>query len=138
MSTKPSLTGFNRIGELFIHKYERYLPTAFDDSLSLLDKVNKTIEYMNQVGALSNNVVDQWNEVMEWTMNDGLTDATNERLDEFAENGTLDTIINHNIFNELNVRVDSKSSVIVSKTAPTNPKSTTVWYQDKGSSPISL
>ena len=35
--------------ELFLHQYERYLPTAFDESMSLLEKMNKLIESQNQL-----------------------------------------------------------------------------------------
>lgn len=33
--------------QLFVHKYERYLPTAFDESMSILEKMNKLIEAQN-------------------------------------------------------------------------------------------
>ena len=39
----------HQIQKLFLHKYERYLPTAFDESKSLLEKMNKLIEAQNQL-----------------------------------------------------------------------------------------
>ena len=33
--------------KLFLHQYERYLPTAFDESMSLLEKMNKLIHAFN-------------------------------------------------------------------------------------------
>ena len=33
--------------KLFLQRYERYLPTAFDESMSLLEKMNKLIETQN-------------------------------------------------------------------------------------------
>jgi hypothetical protein len=103
---KPVISGFNEMAELLIQKYERYLPTAFDESLSLLEKVNKIIQYLNETGVLVNGVVTQWNEVMEWVMNEGLEEEVNERLDEMTADGTLDAIINQNIFNDLNTKID--------------------------------
>jgi hypothetical protein len=41
----------NKLDDL---QYERYLPTAFDESLSLLQKVNKVRDFLNQVIDLAN------------------------------------------------------------------------------------
>ena len=103
---KPQLTEFQRFARITLQRYERYLPTAFDESLTLLEKMNKLIEYLNQMGVLVNDVVEQWNEVMEWIINDGITDTVIDRLDEMVEDGTLATIINEHIFEELNNKVD--------------------------------
>lgn len=51
----PQLT---RLVEIFVHQYERYLPTAFDESMTILQKLNKVIEFMNQTGILVNSAVD--------------------------------------------------------------------------------
>ena len=106
---KPKLTEFQRFARITLAKYERYLPTAFDESLTLLEKMNKLIEYLNQMGVLVNDVVEQWNEVMEWIINDGITDTVLDRLDEMVDDGTLATIINEHIFEELNNKVDQKA-----------------------------
>jgi hypothetical protein len=106
MSTKPVISSFSQVASLLVHEYERYLPTAFDESLSLLEKVNKVIQKLNEIGVITNDVITQWNTVMEWVMNDGLTEGVNERLDEMVADGTLDTIINQNIFGLLNTRLD--------------------------------
>lgn len=103
---KPLITSFSTIAPLIVHKYERYLPTAFDESLTLLEKVNKVIQYCNNIGIIVDGIVEQWNEVMEWVMADGLTAAVNVRLDEMVLDGTFDTIINQNIFGELNTKTN--------------------------------
>lgn len=103
---RPVLTEFQHIAPLLIQKYERYLPTAFDESLSILEKMNKIIHHINAVGELSNGLIDKWNEVMEWVMNDGLTEAVIAKLDMMVADGTLDEIINHHIFADLNEKID--------------------------------
>jgi hypothetical protein len=90
---------------MMIQKYERYLPTAFDESMSLVQKVNKVIVYLNQIGEITNDVVDQWNTVMEWVTGDGIGDTINLRLDAMVTDGTLDDIINHAIFDDLNQQI---------------------------------
>lgn len=103
---KPSIYRFNQLAEILISKYERYLPTAFDESLSLLEKVNKVIAYLNQVGKVTNDIVLQWNDVMKWVMEDGLESSVNEKLDNMAIDGTLSSLINVEIFNDLNESIN--------------------------------
>lgn len=92
--TKPIIRKFSQLAQLMIQKYERYLPTAFDESLTLLEKVNKIIEYLNQTGLLVNEVVEQWNEVVEWVIDEGLIDSMNNALDEMYQDGRLSQLIN--------------------------------------------
>jgi hypothetical protein len=91
---KPIINSFSPLLELNVQKYERYLPTAFDDSLTLLEKVNKVIDYLNQSGNVTNDVITQWNSVMDWIMNEGLTSDVATKLDEWLSNGTINNIIN--------------------------------------------
>ena len=126
--TKPLIRKFSQLAELMIQKYERYLPTAFDESLTLLEKVNKIIEYLNQVGLLINETMEQWNEIFEWVMNDGLTDAVANKLNKMVLDGTFDTIINHNV-------LGSRSRIVVSVDEPSLPDDTTFWYEDVGDAP---
>jgi hypothetical protein len=96
MAEKPQLILFNTIAPLIVQEYERYLPTAFDDSMTLLEKMNKVIAYLNEVGRLSTEVVTKWNEVIEWVTNDGLSEVVLARLDEWLADGTLQDLINDN------------------------------------------
>lgn len=106
MSTKPVLT-FSQVAPLIVHHYERYIPNAFDESMTILEKVNKIIVQLNRIGELSNLVSEKWNEVMEWVMADGLTLAVTDKLDEMVNDGTMDEIINEHIFNELNTKINN-------------------------------
>jgi hypothetical protein len=106
---KPTINTFEQIAPLIIQSYERYLPTAFDDSLTMIEKVNKIIQYCNQIGQLTNDVVAQWNTVMDWVMNEGLTTDVNNKLDAMASDGTLANLINNVLFDELNSRIDDLS-----------------------------
>lgn len=91
--TKPDFTLYPQIPVPGIQTYERYLPTAFDESLTLLEKVNKIIEYLNRTGALIDDIVNKWNEIMKWLLGEGLQDAVNEKLEEWLKDGTLENII---------------------------------------------
>jgi hypothetical protein len=84
---KPTINNFQTLGTLLIQRYERYIPNAFDESMSLVQKVNKVIMYLDQIGELTNDVVDQWNKVVEWLLEDGLTDAVETAFENLANNG---------------------------------------------------
>lgn len=104
--SKPTLMAFEKIAPILVHHYERYLPTAFDESPSILEKMNKIIETLYRMGEITNGLLDKWNEVMEWVMNEGLSDAVRTRLDEMVLDGTLDEIINEHIFGDLNNKIN--------------------------------
>ena len=90
---KPELRRFEKLGEMMVQVYERYLPTAFDESMTLLEKMNKIIEYLNQIGRLTNDVVEEWNKVMEWILNDGLEDYVKETLEKWYEEGKFADLV---------------------------------------------
>lgn len=112
MSTKPTVSAFSPIAPLTLQSYEKYLPTAFDEGLTILQKINKIIKHLDDLGKLSSDVVTKWNEVMEWVLNDGLTADIQTRLDEMVLDGTFDTIINDTLFNELNTKVTQNKGLV--------------------------
>jgi hypothetical protein len=126
----PDIATFNTLGKLMIQKYERYLPTAFDESMTLLEKMNKIIEYLNETGRLVNGVIEEWTKVMEWVLNEGLTETVIERLDEMVADGTFDTIINEQLLN-------SKATIVTSTDEPENPDKTFYWFKQSSTIEIS-
>ena len=46
------------------------------------------IHQLNEVGQLTNGVVELWNEVMEWVMADGLEDSVNDKLEAMYQDGS--------------------------------------------------
>lgn len=112
-----------------IHKYERYLPTAFDESLSLLEKVNKVIEFLNLVRDKANEVavyvddgfevqinllnefIDDYNELKDYLLGDGLKDTAIEVLNKWYDDGTLAEIINNDVFDMKADKVDLENHI---------------------------
>ena len=97
---KPKITRFKEFENIFIAKYDRYIPTAFDESLSLIEKMNKLIEYLNRIGKVANDMIDNWNAIYDFIQNKGLEDVITKRLEEWYENGELAALINNDLFNE--------------------------------------
>jgi hypothetical protein len=73
-----------------IHQYNELLN---DQNVNIMDKVNSIIDYLNQVGKLTNDVVKDWNTVYQWVMNDGLTTDVNNKLEQMLANHEFDSII---------------------------------------------
>jgi hypothetical protein len=111
---KPLIVNQNLL-PLFAQHYESYLPFVFDDNLTMLEKVNKIIIYLNKLGKLSNDVLNQWNQVMEWVMADGLNASIDEKLNAMLADGTLAKIINEDIFNDLNTRLTADEATLAAK-----------------------
>ena len=91
--TKPDLLRTGTIRPVTFHKYERYLPTAFDESLSILEKINKMIHYLNEIGELTNEMIEKWNAVYDWVLNEGLEAEVSLKLDAWLADGTLGEIV---------------------------------------------
>jgi hypothetical protein len=113
MTTKPTLTSFNQVAPMIVQRYERYLPSAFDESMSLLEKVNKVIEYMNQIGELSNGLLEEWKSAVEWVTGDGLNKSVTNKLDAMVQDGTFDSFINGTVFTGFSDRLDTAEQELV-------------------------
>lgn len=140
---KPSIEHFRRMNDLFLHRYERYLPTAFDESDSLLEKVNKVIHYLNNVTEHMNDQsqrLEQWQEKVldnlditleeyvdvleqlkneyetfrEEILNDILPGSVENKLDQWLEDGTIMDIINNTIFNNISTRLNTLEDRLLS------------------------
>jgi lysophospholipase L1-like esterase len=109
--TKPELTSFSSITPLIIQQYEKYLPTAFDDSLTHLEKMNKIMDTLNQIGILSNSVTAKWNEVNEWLLNEGISDEVDQHFQKYVDDGTFEGLINGSILADLQTQVSQKVSI---------------------------
>lgn len=90
-----------------VQKYERYLPTAFDDSLTMLEKVNKLIERLQSLEVITDDLVKKWNDFMSWVVEEGLKDLVNEKLEEWLNDGTLSDIISEQILGEIEGRIEN-------------------------------
>lgn len=90
---KPELLPLQPVNPQSIQGYDRYLPTAFDGSLSLLEKINKMIYEMNKISQVTNGFIEMWNKLLDWIVNEGLEDMVNEKLGEWLKDGTLEDII---------------------------------------------
>lgn len=85
---------------------QKVLPSVYDDSLSYYELLCKVVDYLNKTIDQSNATAKEMEELKSYVdnyfKNLDVTEEINNKLDDMAADGTLDKIINENIFNELN------------------------------------
>lgn len=86
--------------------YEPYIPNAFDESLTIIEKVNKVIFQLNTLNAISNELVSQWEEFLEWFYGGGLNELIHEELMKLIEDGTIGDLINDELLAGINEEID--------------------------------
>lgn len=97
-----TITTFNQLAPIIIQQYQDYLPNAFDDNLTLLQKVNKIIQSLSSTNDTVNNLIDQWNnEIVNYVNGDGFTTDVNNKLDSMASDGTLASLLNNEALGQI-------------------------------------
>jgi len=109
---KPNFTKSPQIPMMRIQGYERYLPSAFDESLSILQKINKVIYQLNNIGLITNDLIKKWNELMEWIVGNGLTEIVSDEIDKRIADGTFDELI-YRIVGDLTTLTTSEKDNLV-------------------------
>lgn len=97
-----------------LQPYDRYLPNAFNDSLTMLEKVNKVIYQLNESNQLTNEMVKEWNEFAEWMNTEGIDKPISDKMDELVSNGTFTNIIKPE-FNEFKEEIIQKTEEEIEK-----------------------
>ena len=113
MTNKPEFQRSSNVPPLHIQPYQRYLPTAFDESLSILQKLNKVIYQLNALGELSNDIVKKWNDLMVWIMGEGLNEIVSEEIDKRIADGTFDSLIYKVVGDLTQLETDDKTDLVV-------------------------
>lgn len=108
--------------------FQKTLPLVYDDSLTyqellykLIAKINEVVESQNQTNENFDELYALFIQLKEYVNNYfknlDVQEEINNKLDEMVADGTLDKIINEQIFGELNDRIDKlekSGSVVVS------------------------
>lgn len=103
------LKKFEKIYPLFIEKFEDFTPAP--DNADITVKINSLISYLNSVGRLTNDVVSDWNNVMTWSMNEGLKEATEDKIDDLISSGKLPELVEPFV-NEITTLAEEQISLI--------------------------
>lgn len=91
------LRKLEKIYPIIIDKYESFIPNI--EEQHIVAKMNSVIQYLNNMGKLTNEVVTQWNTVMKWVLDEGLTETTSLKIDSLISSGQFDNLLN-DLFSE--------------------------------------
>lgn len=90
-----------------ISVYNLDVKTSLELYYELARKVNEVItELARFEGVVSDEVVLQ-NEKLIYLLGEGLTTEVVKKIDEMVTDGTMDSIINHSLFNDLNTKIET-------------------------------
>lgn len=91
--------------------YDLNVYTSMELYYNIAKKLNEVInELMRFEGVVSDEVIKQ-NEVLTELLNDGVITEVVNKINQMVKDGTLDTIINHNVFNSFNHKVWSMANM---------------------------
>lgn len=75
--------------------------TQTEATHKICEKINLLINHFNLLEYNTNESIKEFNEKVEYYLNSGMNEEVNKKLDEYVENGTMETIINNHIFSEI-------------------------------------
>lgn len=85
------VSSVEKLRPLNIPLYELF--TDDSQNQEIVVKLNSMVQRLNESGHITNKVVSYWNQVIDWVLNEGLTESTNKKIDEYIQNGTFDVIL---------------------------------------------
>lgn len=92
------------LNEISVYDLDVY--TSMELYYKIANKLNEVIkELMRFEGVVSDEVIKQ-NEKLIYLLGEGLNIEVVKKINQMIEDGTMDSIINHNVFNSLNNKID--------------------------------
>ena len=76
----------------------------------IVEKTNLIIRNFNLLEDNVNNSIDDFSEKIEYYLNNGMVDEVSKKLDQFVKDGTLATVINQQVFTDLNNQINTVKS----------------------------
>lgn len=99
------------INEISVYDLNTY--TAIELYYRIANKLNEVInELLRYEIAVSEQIIEQ-NNCLQYLLNEGLKIEVVDKINSMVADGTMDTIINHNIFNALNNKIDNMERKMV-------------------------
>ena len=87
---KPTLSTNAYLNPLRRHMYQGYLPSAFDSELTILEKLNCVVDYANEIGILTGEMLEDWENFSVWLGEQGLSEELEKMFDEWLKTINFD------------------------------------------------
>ena len=100
-----SSTDFNKLTH-FKYWCQKVLPAVYDDSLSYYELLAKVVKYLNDTIDAVNENQDAIEQLAQFLEEANIMEMVREVIDELVEDGTMADIINQEVFDELNEKVE--------------------------------
>lgn len=107
---KPIVNQVTNSIPYFEYFSQKVLPAVYDDSLSYYETLSKVVNQLNDIGILTNETVDKWNEVSLWIVGEGLQESTAEEIGKLLADGTLEGLISDGILVDIQAQLSGKAS----------------------------
>ena len=97
---------FPHFRPLNFRDYRNYLPTAYDDSLSMQESLLQVLNFCNEIGLLNQNMSDNWNMLLGWIKINGIDDAVSAQLNTWVADGTMAKVLDKTVLNKINKEME--------------------------------
>lgn len=99
---------FPHFHPLNFRDYRNYLPTAYDDSLSMQESLLQVLNFCNEIGLLNQNMSDNWNMLLGWIKTNGIDDAVSAQLNAWVVDGTFEKILDKTSLDTIRKDLENK------------------------------
>lgn len=80
---------------VIIQKFTPFVP--LNDGWDEIQKLNAIISHLNEVGQISQNVANNWNKVIKWVVEEGLTETVSAKIDKLIADGLFDDLLSESL-----------------------------------------
>ena len=92
--------------------YDLSYHSAIECYYEVANKLNEVIQSFNDLGVSVSEVIIDQNNNIQYLLNEGLMNEVVNKINQMITDGTMDTIINHNLFSELNSQIKEKANEV--------------------------
>ena len=92
------------LNEISVYDFDVY--TSMELYYKIANKLNEVIKELSRFEGLVSDEVIKQNEKLIYLLGEGLNIEVVKKINQMIADGTMDTIINHNVFNSLNNKIE--------------------------------
>jgi hypothetical protein len=103
-------TTLQNVSPVYPMYIKQYKDTLLDPNSDVQTKMNSVVQSLNQLSQNENDLVNNWNKVMQWAMNDGLDAAVSTQIAALEASGYFDSLLTSLFNSELGTETLATSS----------------------------
>ena len=92
------------LNEISVYDFDVY--TSMELYYKIANKLNEVIKELSRFEGLVSDEVIKQNEKLIYLLGEGLNIEVVKKINQMVQDGTMDSIINHNVFNSLNNKIE--------------------------------